>query len=73
MKFFACFYLGDFLFVGEGRDKDCRSIMRVLATHSSILAWRIPWTEESLVGYSPWGRKESEAIERLSLTHSLSI
>ena len=22
---------------------------------SSILAWRIPWTEESLVGYSPWG------------------
>ena len=25
-----------------------------MATHSSILAWRIPWTEES--GYSPWGR-----------------
>ena len=24
------------------------------ATHSSILAWRIPW-ERSLVGYSPWG------------------
>ena len=23
-----------------------------MATHSSILAWRIPWTEE-LVGYSP--------------------
>ena len=23
------------------------------ATHSSVLAWRIPWTE-SLVGYSPW-------------------
>ena len=27
-----------------------------LATHSSILAWKIPWTEE-LVGYSPWDRK----------------
>ena len=27
-----------------------------MATHSSILAWRIPWTEE-LAGYSPWGRK----------------
>ena len=27
-----------------------------MATHSSILAWRIPWTEE-LVGYSPWGQK----------------
>ena len=27
-----------------------------MATHSSILAWEIPWTE-SLVGYSSWGRK----------------
>ena len=27
--------------------------------HSSILAWRIPWTEE-LVDYSPWGCKESD-------------
>ena len=26
-----------------------------MATHSSILAWKIPWTEE-LVGCSPWGR-----------------
>ena len=25
-----------------------------MATHSSILAWRIPWTED-LVGYSPRG------------------
>ena len=28
-----------------------------MATHSSILAWRIPWTEESGGIYSPWGRK----------------
>ena len=28
-----------------------------IATHSSILAWRIPWTEE-LAGYSPWDHKE---------------
>ena len=27
-----------------------------MATHSSILAWRIPWTED-LVGYSPWVTK----------------
>ena len=27
-----------------------------MAPHSSILAWRIPWTEES-GGHSPWGRK----------------
>ena len=29
-----------------------------MATHSSTLAWRIPWTED-LAGYSPWGHKES--------------
>ena len=27
-----------------------------MATHSSILAWEIPWTEQH-VGYSPWGLK----------------
>ena len=31
-----------------------------MATHSSILAWRIPWT-------IPWGRKQSDTTERLSL------
>ena len=42
-----------------------------MATHSSILAWRIPW-RRSLVGYSPWDHKELDTIERLhSLTHSL--
>ena len=30
-----------------------------METHSSILAWKIPWTEE-LAGYSPWGHKESD-------------
>ena len=30
-----------------------------MATHSSILARRIPWTEEP-AGYSLWGRKESD-------------
>ena len=35
-----------------------------MATHSSILAWRIPWTEEP-GGYSPWGCKESDTTERL--------
>ena len=24
-----------------------------MVTYSSILAWRIPWTERNLVGYSP--------------------
>ena len=34
-----------------------------MATHSSILAWRIPWTEEP-VGYSLRGHKESDTTER---------
>ena len=29
-----------------------------LATHSSILAWRIPWIEEPDGLYSPWGHTE---------------
>ena len=37
-----------------------------MATHSNILAWKIPWTEEP--GYSPWGLKESDMTEQLSLT-----
>ena len=28
-----------------------------IATHASILAWRIPWTEEPGGLYSPQGRK----------------
>ena len=32
-------------------------------THSSILAWEIPWTEESGRLHSPWGGKESDTTE----------
>ena len=35
------------------------------ATHSSILAWEIPWTEEP-VGYSLKSQKESGTTKRLS-------
>ena len=31
-----------------------------MATHSSILAWRIPWIEEPWPGYSLWSREESD-------------
>ena len=40
-----------------------------MATHSSILAWRIPWTEELGGLDSTWGRKESDVTERLTLSH----
>ena len=35
-----------------------------MATHSSILAWRIPWMED-LGGLQSTGRKESDTTERL--------
>ena len=44
-----------------------------MATRSSILAWRIPWTEVWAtvhVGYSPWGHKESDMTEQLTLSFS---
>ena len=34
-----------------------------MATHSSILAWRIPWTEEPGRLQSTVGRKESDTTE----------
>ena len=44
-----------------------------MATHSSILAWSMPWIEEP-GGLSPWGRKEldtTEVTEQGSLWGSL--
>ena len=42
-----------------------------MATHSSLLAWRIPIGQRSLMGCSPWGCKESDTTERLSTAQSL--
>jgi len=37
--------------------------LKDMATHSSILAWKNPWTERSQVGYSTWGCKEQDMTE----------
>ena len=42
-----------------------------MATHSSILAWKIPWTEK-LVGYSPWACKELDVTELFKSTSFLT-
>ena len=49
-----------------------------MTTHSSILAWRIPWTEEPgglhRGKLSPWGSKELDTTEQLNThihTHTL--
>ena len=42
-----------------------------MATHSSILAQKIPWTEEpvrSLSTLCPWGCEESDMTEKLSFS-----
>ena len=38
-----------------------------MATHSSILAWRIPW-RRSLAGCGPWDGTESDMTEH---THNM--
>ena len=37
-----------------------------MATHSSILAWEIPWTEKP--GGQLWGHKELDSTEQLTLS-----
>ena len=37
-----------------------------LATHSSILAWRVPWTKEP---EGLWGHKELDMTKQLTNTH----
>ena len=96
------------------------AVEKAMATHSSTLAWKIPWMEEpgrlqsmrwlrvghdwmtslslftflhwrrkwqptpvflpgesqgrwGLVGYSPWGRKESDMTERLPFTFTFTF
>jgi len=43
-----------------------------MATHSSILAWKIPWMR-NLVGYSPWSHKELDMTEQQTLSLSDSL
>ena len=50
----------------QGREDPLKKEM---ATHSSILAWKIPWTR-SLVGYSPWDHKESATTEHILFTYT---
>ena len=43
-----------------------------MATHSSILAWRLPWTEEP-GGYSPRGLKNRTRLKGQSTAHSTCV
>ena len=48
------------------------SLEKEMATHSSTLALKIPWTEELGAGYYPRGRKESGTTGATSLSFFLS-
>ena len=43
-----------------------------MATHSSIHAWKFQG-QKSLAGYSPWGHKESDMTEQLTLSLSCKL
>ena len=47
-----------------------RPLEKEMATHSSVLACGVPWTEEPVVQRSPWGCKESEMTAH---THAHSL
>ena len=38
------------------------SLEKGMATHSNILAWELPWTDD-LVGYTPWSHIELDTPE----------
>ena len=47
------------------------TLEKEMATHSSIIVWRVPWTED-LGSYNLWGCKESDMTEQLihACTHT---
>ena len=59
--------------LGYKFEEEC-PIMKVMAPHSSILSWKIPWTEESggLQSMRSLGSLESDTTERLHFHFSLS-
>jgi len=44
-----------------------RSLEEGMVTHSTVLAWRVPWTEDP-GRLQPWGHKGWDTIEQLTCT-----
>ena len=49
-----------------------RSLEKEMATHSSILAWEIPWAEEP-AGYRPWIRGVRHDLATKIITETIII
>ena len=50
---------------------ECGLLEKEMATHSSILAWKTPWTEEP-GRLQLWGRKELDMTDRLHFTFTFT-
>ena len=48
----------DTIYYMDGYHKHDVELEKEMATHFSILAWRILWTEEPGWAYNPWAPKE---------------
>ena len=44
-----------------------------MVTHSSVLAWRISWTEEPGGAPGPWGCKELDTTEHTQASNLIDI
>ena len=63
----------------DGKDSNCNledlglsqgledPLGKGMATHSGILAWRIPWTEEPVGLLSPWVHKKLNRTKQLTI------
>ena len=76
--FFFFFWSWGFPGSADGEESDCRArgpgfhpwVRKIPWRNGpcpSILAWRIPWTEGPGGLYNPWGHKESDTTEQLSI------
>ena len=62
---FSCYFKFAFRFLKSNYTNS--GLEKGMTTHSSILAWE-SHGQRSLVGYSLWGHKESDATDRLTLS-----
>ena len=77
MCFWPWVFLLGFPGSSDGKESTCHAgdlgwedlLEKGTTTHSSILAWRSPWTGEPGGLQSPWGRKESDTTGQLSTAH----
>ena len=59
-------YIDTLLYLTSMQSISCEE--KEIATHSTTLAWKIPWTEKP-AGHGPWGRRELDTTEVTEYAH----